>query len=290
LFEISLRLERHQYLATEILLDELEAVSISVEDAEDDPVFVEKVNATPLWPQITLSALFTEDIDIDGIQKNIEEALAAPVEIVKREVQDQDWQTKWMQNLKPLQFSERLWVCPSWMTYPDPFAVNIQLEPGLAFGTGTHPTTALCLQWLANYRLSDKTIMDFGCGSGILAIAAYYLGAKHIVAVDHDPQAIDATRLNADKNNVDEEKLQLILADKPPQQLCDVVIANVLLQPLLLFCDDFSKVMSATSKIILSGILEEQLEQVKQMYQGKFKLDKIHVKKEWLLIEASLKN
>jgi len=261
-----------------------------VEDAEDDPVFVEKVNATPLWPQITLSALFTEDIDIDGIQKNIEEALAAPVEIVKREVQDQDWQTKWMQNLKPLQFSERLWVCPSWMTYPDPFAVNIQLEPGLAFGTGTHPTTALCLQWLANYRLSDKTIMDFGCGSGILAIAAYYLGAKHIVAVDHDPQAIDATRLNADKNNVDEEKLQLILADKPPQQLCDVVIANVLLQPLLLFCDDFSKVMSATSKIILSGILEEQLEQVKQMYQGKFKLDKIHVKKEWLLIEASLKN
>jgi len=290
LFEISLRLERHQYLATEILLDELEAVSISVEDAEDDPVFVEKVNTTPLWPQITLSALFTEDIDIDGIQKNIEEALAAPVEIVKREVQDQDWQTKWMQNLKPLQFSERLWVCPSWMTYPDPFAVNIQLEPGLAFGTGTHPTTALCLQWLANYRLSDKTIMDFGCGSGILAIAAYYLGAKHIVAVDHDPQAIDATRLNADKNNVDEEKLQLILADKPPQQLCDVVIANVLLQPLLLFCDDFSKVMSATSKIILSGILEEQLEQVKQMYQGKFKLDKIHVKKEWLLIEASLKN
>jgi len=223
------------------------------------------------------------------VQKKIEEALAAPVEMAKREIQDQDWQTKWMQNLKPIQFSERLWVCPSWMTYPDPFAINIQLDPGLAFGTGTHPTTALCLQWLANYPMHNKTVMDFGCGSGILAIAAYYLGAEHIVAIDHDPQAIQATRINADKNTVDEDKLQLILADKPLHQTCDVVIANVLLQPLLLFNDDFAKAMSDTSKIILSGILEEQLGQIKQTYKANFNLDKIHTKNEWLLIEASLK-
>lgn len=294
MFEISLRLERYQYLAAEILLDELDAVSISVVDAEDDPakevqIFVEQVDSTPLWQQLTLTALFLEDIDLPDLQNTIEKALEAPVEIVKRKVQDQDWQKKWMQNLRPMQFSERLWVCPSWMTFPDPFAVNIQLDPGLAFGTGTHPTTELCLQWLADYPLSDKTVMDFGCGSGILAIAAYYLGAKHIIAVDHDPQAIQATQINAAKNNVDEDKLQLLLADTPPLETCDVLIANVLLLPLLQFSDGFVNAMSATSKIILSGILETQLEQIKQVYQSTFTLDKIHSKKEWLLIEASLK-
>ncbi len=279
MFEISLRLECHQYLATEILLDELGAVSISIVDAEDSPIFVEEINTTPLWQQITLTALFIEDIELQTLQNPIEDALAAPVELSKQ---------KWMQNLKPMQFSERLWVCPSWMTYPDPFAINIQLDPGLAFGTGTHPTTALCIQRLANYSLADKTVMDFGCGSGILAIAAYYLGAKKIIAIDHDPQAIQATGLNANLNGVDSEMLQIILADSPPQQSCDVIIANVLLQPLLKYSADFAKAMSPSSKIILSGILEQQLEQMKQVYEPTFKFDNIHSKKEWLLIEASL--
>ena len=288
MFEISLRLECHQYLATEILLDELGAVSISIVDAEDSPIFVEEINTTPLWQQITLTALFIEDIELQTLQNPIEDALAAPVELSKRVIQDQDWQKKWMQNLKPMRFSERLWVCPSWMTYPDPFAINIQLDPGLAFGTGTHPTTALCIQRLANYSLADKTVMDFGCGSGILAIAAYYLGAKKIIAIDHDPQAIQATGLNANLNGVDSEMLQMILADSPPQQSCDLIIANVLLQPLLKYSADFAKAMSPSSKIILSGILEQQLEQMKQVYEPTFKFDNIHSKKEWLLIEASL--
>lgn len=288
MFEVSLRLERHQYLATEILLDELDAVSISIVDAEDTPVFVKELNTTPLWPSITLTALFLEDVDLAHVQNTIEEALAAPIELSKQKLEEQDWQKKWMQNLQPIQFGERLWVCPSWITYPDPFAVNIQLEPGLAFGTGTHPTTELCLQWLANYPLSGKSVMDFGCGSGILSIAAYYLGAKQIIAIDHDPQAIQATRANAIKNNVNLDKLNTILADRPTDQCCDVLIANVLLLPLLEFNTDFAKVMLPTSKIILSGILESQLEQVKQVYQTTFKLDNIHSKNEWLLIEASL--
>ena len=132
-FEISLCLECHQYLATEILLDELGAVSISIVDAEDSSIFVEEVDTTPLWQKITLTALFVDDIELQTIQNPIEEVLATPVELSKREIQDQDWQKKWMQNLKPIQFSERLWVCPSWITYPDPFAINIQLDPGLAF-------------------------------------------------------------------------------------------------------------------------------------------------------------
>jgi ribosomal protein L11 methyltransferase len=293
-FEISLRLVRSQYLATEILLEDMGAASICLTDAEDDPakenpVFVEELDSAPLWQQITLTALFKEDIEVIVLQKVIEGALAAPVEITKRQLQNQDWKKKWMQNLQPMQFSERLWVCPSWMTYPDPFAINIKLDPGLAFGTGTHPTTALCLQWLAHYPLDNKTVMDFGCGSGILAIAAYYLGAKYVSAIDHDPQAIQATGLNAVNNYVDNKKLHMTLANKPPHQSFDVVIANVLLLPLLKFSDDFAKAMLPTSKIILSGILEQQLEQIKQVYQTTFNIDKIHTKNEWLLIEASLK-
>ena len=153
--------------------------------------------------------MFTEDIEVFTLQKTIEDVLAAPIELSKRQIQDQDWQKKWMQDLQPMQFGERLWVCPSWMTYPDPFAVNINLDPGLAFGTGTHPTTSLCLQWLANYRLTNKTVMDFGCGSGILAIAAYYLGAKRVYAIDHDPQAIQATHLNVENNYVEKRKIAI---------------------------------------------------------------------------------
>lgn len=288
MFEISLRLERSQYLATEILFDELGAVSISIVDAKDNPIFVEEVDTTPLWQHITLTALFLEDIQLQSLQKPIENALAAPVQLSKRQIQDQDWQKIWMRNLRPMQFGERLWVCPSWMRYPDPFAVNIKLDPGLAFGTGTHPTTSLCLQWLTTYPLLDKTVIDFGCGSGILAIAAYYLGAKHIVAIDHDPQALRATRLNADNNDIDEEIFHIILADSLPKLTFDVLIANVLLQPLLKLSTDFSRVMSPSSKIILSGILEHQLEQIKQVYEPTFKLDKILSKNKWLLIEASL--
>ena len=294
MFEISLRLERLHYLAVEILLEDMGAVSICLTDAEENtaketPVFVEELDSSPLWQQITLTALFAEDVTLAEIQKNIEDVLSAPVEISKQPIKDQDWQMKWMQNLQPMQFSERLWVCPSWMTYPDPFAINIRLDPGLAFGTGTHPTTELCLNWLANYPLADKTVMDFGCGSGILAVAAYYLGAKHITAIDHDPQAIQATSINAVNNFVDEKKLQMLLADKPTPQRYDVLIANVLLLPLLQFSDDFANAMLPTSKIILSGILEHQLEQITQAYQAIFSFDKILTKNEWLLIEASLK-
>lgn len=288
MFEISLRLERHQYLATEILLDELGAIAISIVDAEDSPIFIEEVDSTPLWKQITLTALYIEDIKLSLLQNTIEDALVAPVEIKKRKIKDQDWQKKCLQNFQPLQFSERLWVCPSWMTSPDPFAINIRLDPGLAFGTGTHPTTELCLQWLANYPLMNKTVMDFGCGSGILAIAAYYLGAKQIIAIDHDPQAIQATGVNAYKNNIDQGILTAILANRPTDQRCDVVIANVLLLPLLKFSAYLAKAMLPTSKIILSGILEQQLEQIKQVYQPTFKIDNIYSKNQWLLIEASL--
>ena len=139
-------------------------------------------------------------------------------------------------------------------TYPDPLAINIRLDPGLAFGTGTHATTALCLEWLANHTLAGKTIMDFGCGSGILAIAAYYLGAKKIYAIDHDLQAIQATRINAEKNKVHENILKISLGHTPTEHSCDIVIANVLLTPLINLRDAFAQTLAPSGKLILSGI------------------------------------
>lgn len=213
MFEISLRLTHTQHVAVEVILEELGAISISLHDAADNPVFVEEVGETPLWKQITLTALFKEDIELNRLQNMLENALACPIEISKQTIEEQDWQHTWMQGLQPMQFGERLWVCPSWYRLPDPCAINIQLDPGLAIGTGTRPTTTLCLGWLANHPPINKAVIDFGCGSGILAIAAYYLGAKTVCAIDHDPQAIQATRVNADCNHVPKEKLEILVAD-----------------------------------------------------------------------------
>ena len=289
MFEISLRIQRSQTLACEILLEELGAVSISLEDAENAPIFVEQVGSTPLWQNLTLTALFTEEIDLHSLQNRLQQALEAALEIKQREIQDQDWQNTWMQNFQPMHFGNRLWVCPSWATYPDPFAINIRLDPGMAFGTGTHGTTALCLQWLATHDLCNKTVIDFGCGSGILAIAAYYLGAKNIYAIDHDPQAIKATKLNALNNNIGDECIHIRLANTPSEEKCDVLIANVLLKPLIEFAPLFASKLLPEGKIILSGILEQQFEELKAAYQPYFTIDTIHSKNEWLLIEASLK-
>ena len=290
MFEIRVCLNRSQILATEILLETLGATSISLEDAENQPVFVEEVGSTPLWQTITLTALFSQNQNLDDLQRRLEEVLAASIEITSQEIKEQDWQKKSIQNFQPTQFGERLWICPSWMTYPDPFAINIRLDPGLAFGTGSHPTTSLCLEWLCNHSLENKTVMDFGCGSGILAIAAYFLGALKIYAIDHDPQAIQAIKMNIDNNAVDETNIQTDLASTPVQQGCDIIIANVLLQPLIELRPHFVESLSPSSKLILSGILEHQYEQLEQSYRPYFDFDEIRSKNEWLLIQASLKN
>ena len=214
MFEISIRLHRTQTLAAEILLENLGSISISLEDAEDDAIFVEKVGSMPLWQNVTLKALFTDNIDESELQKKLENALNSAIEINKQQINEQNWQKKWMQNLHASRFGERLWICPTSTTCPDPFAINIRLDPGLAFGTGSHDTTSLCLEWLTNYSIQDKCVMDFGCGSGILAIAAYYLGARKVYALDHDLQAIQATQMNAEKNQVDNKALEIELAER----------------------------------------------------------------------------
>ena len=217
----------------------------------------------------------------------LEKSLSTSLEITKQTLDNQHWQHAWKQGLKPLQFGERLWVCPSCFTHPDPFAINIRMDTGLAFGTGTHPTTALCLEWLTEHALAEKFVIDFGCGSGILAIAAYFLGAREILAVDHDPLAIQAARQNVSLNRIPKQAIQFIKNDHLSNQNCDILIANVLLNPLLKLKSNFASCLAENGKILLSGILEQQLEKISNGYKSHFKIDHVYSKDGWLLIEAS---
>ena len=287
MFEISLCITAVQHVAVEATLEDLGAISISLLDAKNEPLFVNEVNESPLWKYITITALFDKNKKLEHIQTTLEEVLAYPIEISRRNVDHQEWQTSWRQDLQPLRFANRLWVCPSWCNIPDPFAINIRLDPGIAFGTGTHPTTALCLEWLANHPPIDKCVVDFGCGSGILAIATYFLGAKSILAVDHDPQATQATHTNIKRNKISPHIIRVVTAPYLDPTSCELVMANVLLQPLIQLEPQFANSIVATGKIILSGILQQQYEQLEQYYTAHFNIEKIYSKKEWLLIEAS---
>ena len=201
------------------------------------------------------------------------------------QLEDKDWEREWMDNFHPIKFGKRLWVCPSWRDIPDPTAVNVMLDPGLAFGTGTHPTTALCMQWLDQHIESEQTVVDFGCGSGILGIAALKLGAKRVVGIDIDPQAIEASTANAARNNVSGQ-IELYLPKDQPQLQADVVVANILAGPLA----DLSQIISGYVKpgglLALSGILQSQAQSVIAAYQHEFSFDPIAKQDEWVRLSA----
>ncbi len=203
------------------------------------------------------------------------------------QIEDKDWEREWMDNFHPMRFGQRLWICPSWREIPDPDAVNVMLDPGLAFGTGTHPTTSLCLEWLDGLDLNGKTVIDFGCGSGILAIAALKLGAKEAIGIDIDPQAIQASRDNAERNGVS-DRLTLYLSDKKPQTLsADVVVANILAGPLRELAPVIGALPQAGGLLGLSGVLATQAEGVADAYRDVFEIDEIAEKEEWCRITAT---
>ncbi|MBT8447704.1 MAG: 50S ribosomal protein L11 methyltransferase, partial [Gammaproteobacteria bacterium] len=186
------------------------ALSVTLEDRADQPVLEPAVGETPLWASLRITGLFRADTDMGPVLAALPPLppSAHPrVEILE----DKDWEREWMQHYQPMRFGQRLWICPSWQTPPDPDAVNLLLDPGLAFGTGTHPTTALCLEAIDALSLQDSRVVDFGCGSGILGIAAARLGARELLLVDNDPQALHASADNAERNGIDPALLQIAL-------------------------------------------------------------------------------
>lgn len=266
------------------------AVAVTLEDNADEPVLEPGVGETPLWRQTRLTGLFPADADMDAVVAGLDPALtgdAAPrVEILE----DKDWTREWMQHYKPMQFGPRFWVCPSWLEPPDPDAVNLLLDPGLAFGTGTHPTTALCLGQLAEALAGGERVVDYGCGSGILAVAAAKLGAGPVLCVDNDPQALAATADNASRNGVAPGDLTIALPDDydtaPWAGRCDLVVANILAGPLLELAPVITGFLRPGGALLLSGLLASQAGALIEGYAGRLPLAVAGEQDGWVVLRG----
>ncbi|WP_223670231.1 50S ribosomal protein L11 methyltransferase [Kangiella shandongensis] len=265
-------------------LMELGALAVTFLDAEDKPILEPLPGETPLWEHLIVLALFNADTDTQQIDTLLQHSDfyqyfgdSYEWEIIR----DQDWERSWMDNFKPMQFGDKVWIVPSWCEAPEPDAVNIRLDPGLAFGTGTHPTTSLCLQWLDSAELTGKTIIDYGCGSGILAIAALLLGAEKVYAVDIDPQAIEATKQNLERNEINSERLVLGLPEHVDLPQADILVANILAEPLRQLAESIANAVQPDGNLVLSGLLESQAQELKTLYSQWFDMDPVATEEDW---------
>ena len=274
----------------ELLLAE-GASAITLQDAHDEPVFEPDRGTTPLWSETVLTGLYDDLNEVEAMIERVRRAWAEqlpddPAPQIEYELlADRDWEREWMDGFEPLRMGQRLWIVPSWHEAPDPDAVNLLLDPGLAFGTGTHPTTALCLGWLDAQDLAGRQILDYGCGSGILAIAALKLGADTAVGVDIDPQALQASRDNAERNQIDEASLILDYPEKIGRGEFEVVVANILAGPLIEMASTIAARIRPAGQLALSGILAAQAESVLDAYRAQgILMDAPQEKEGWVLL------
>lgn len=273
------------------LLADAGAAAVTLQDGAEEPIYEPPLGTTPLWSYTRVTALFEIGSDMQTVLTRLRETLGPADNFAYRieAVEDQDWQRVNQNHFHPLRFGERLWVCPHWHALPDPNAVNLLLDPGLAFGTGSHPTTALCLEWLAAADLQALRVIDYGCGSGILGIAAAKLGASQVWAVDNDPQALQATRDNAAKNGL-QEHISALTPEALPEAEVDLLIANILARPLIDLAAHFARRVRPGGYIVLSGILSSQVAEVMQAYNTWFTLAQTDQREDWICLEATRKS
>ena len=282
--------ENSEFLEDMLLL--CGAGAVSMLDGADQPVFEPIKGTTPLWQDTQVMGLFEADTDADALLDYLGNGWKAtfanaPFPNYKLEIlEDKDWERQWMDRFEPLKFGSRLWVCPSWKPVPDPMAVNLMLDPGLAFGTGSHPTTALCLQWIAEQDWQGKTVIDYGCGSGILAIGAMLMGAKRVLGVDNDTQALTATKDNAQRNGIAAQAIPVFLPENTPKEAVDVMLANILAGPLIDMAAHLAELTKVRGLITLSGILEHQADAVVKAYSPWFDMHTVASKDEWVRIDG----
>ncbi|KGE02844.1 50S ribosomal protein L11 methyltransferase [Pseudohaliea rubra] len=266
------------------------AVSVTLEDNADEPVLEPGVGETPLWQQTRLTGLFPADADMDSVLAGLDPVLTVDATPRVEILEDKDWSREWMQHYRPLQFGPRFWVCPSWLEPPDPTAVNLLLDPGLAFGTGTHPTTALCLAALADAVPAGARAVDYGCGSGILAVAAAKLGAGPVLCVDNDPQALAAAADNAARNGVALAGLTIALPGDYDASLwqgqCDLVVANILAGPLLALAPTIAGFLRPGGVLLLSGLLASQAEELIAGYAALLPLAVAGEQEGWVVLRG----
>lgn len=280
-----LHIEICQREEVEQLSDALEqtgALSITYTDKYDNPVLEPEPGTTPLWPFVIVQALYDERPLAEKAQQTLA-GVYPHLQFSLTELQDENWERVWMDNFKPMRFGNRLWICPTWLEPPEPDAVNLMLDPGLAFGTGTHATTSLCLTWLDGAKLNGCSVIDYGCGSGILALAALQLGASHVHAVDIDEQALTATANNARTNNIPINQLAMSLPDSLTTPV-DLVIANILLAPLMQLKDRFKALIKEDGTLVVSGLLASQADELILAYQADFIHQASHYLDDWALV------
>lgn len=263
---LELTADRDDYVAVEAALETAGALSLTLMDSADVPILEPGVGETPMWPTISFEALFDADTDPAALLDALMDDLGTlkPQQIRFRWVEDQDWERAWLDRFKPMRFGQRLWIVPTGFATPPAAQVVLKLDPGLAFGTGTHPTTELCLRWLDGLNWSKQTLLDYGSGSGVLAVAALLLGAGATTAVDNDPQALLASGANAERNEVQAHlRVQGIDA---PLGCYDRLVANILASPLIDLAPTLMAALKAGGEFALSGILSEQAQWVERAY------------------------
>lgn len=285
--QVHLTTDKEKAPLIELLFENMGALSVTLGDAEDEPLLEPKPGELPLWKQTRVTGLFSGETNPDELRSAINQTLDSEVtkQLELERLEDQVWERAWMDDFHPMPFGEKLWICPAGKKPPNPDAIIVELDPGLAFGTGTHPTTALCLEWLDGTPLNNKVIIDFGCGSGILSIAALRLGAKEVIAIDHDSQALEASAANAEKNGV-LERLNIVHGSEIPQQSADIVVANILAGTLIDLQPQLAAHTKPGGKIILSGILAEQAEAVSQAFAVVFDMQPPKQLDDWVLLEG----
>ena len=286
--ELSYTANKDQIDALEDWLFAAGAVSVTLEDDADQPLLEPGPGETPLWDAVRLTALFPGDIDLQPLLDTTppQPVLETPREPVR--VVDQEWTRVWEEQFHPMKMGTRLWICPSWTPPPNPDAINILLDPGLAFGTGTHPTTAMCLSALDAGLSEGQRVIDYGCGSGILGIAAARLGAATVLAVDNDPQAITASLDNAARNQVDGAAFSAVLPDDASVHSAlasaDWVVANILAGPLIDLAPRLISLIAPGGRLLLAGLLSDQVEAVAAAYAPTVNLSVVDQVEEWVLL------
>lgn len=256
------------------------ADAVTFSDGGNQPIFEPSPTTPRIWEETIVVGLFAKQRITDAILKHFQN-----YGICLKEVADTDWVRLSLDNFQPMRFGDRLWICPSWHLPPDPLAVNVILDPGLAFGTGSHATTALCLEWLAKHVIQGNLI-DYGCGSGILGIAALKLGAFRVYAIDNDPQALEFAKANAEQNHIQDHDFITLLPEKALIPAADCLIANILAKPLITLAAEFASLTKVGGNLVLSGILDYQVQDIINAYKPWYSIQEPVFKGEWVLLEG----
>ena len=285
--QIEFNIAKDDLAETEKILESYQPLSISMQGFGEEKIYEPLPGEMPIWEKIRVKAMYQNIKNLSDLENEIINKTNIKIlnnKVIKA-IGKKDWQEEWMQSSKPMRFGEKLWIYPDHLIDNLEGKVCVNLNPGLAFGTGSHPTTRLCLEWLEKINLDQKSVLDYGCGSGILGISAIKLGAKSVTAIDLDPQAVIASKNNAEKNHVQQE-IEITDNNKTIEKNFNIIVANILAKPLIELAPYFYKKLNKEGAICLSGILEGQINIIKDAYLRYFNLSEIKIKDGWVMMSG----